>query len=251
MYFNWQLTCHFPPPFRRACGQSLARSGSRQLSDKMNTLYKRVIIIIIICIRMWNLKCMIIPVIIGTTGIVTRSWRKNLEDIPGKYSIDSLQKTTILGTSHIIREILQLGITAGSREVPGRKGPWQETIIIVIIIIIHACILNITILFYPELIAQLIKLTWRGREELAFIYLFVGLLLMLCMKSCPCNTRFPRSPDLVLLLIILRYRYSLPLHFLVVMQYQWLCYCCYACLHSHVTPLLKPALCGLVLCCCL
>jgi hypothetical protein len=47
---------------------------------------------------MWNLKCTSIPVIIGTTGIVTRSLRKNLEDIPGKHSIDSLQKTAILGT---------------------------------------------------------------------------------------------------------------------------------------------------------
>jgi hypothetical protein len=28
--------------------------------------------------RLWNLKCMIIPVIIGATGIVTRSLRKNL-----------------------------------------------------------------------------------------------------------------------------------------------------------------------------
>ena len=28
--------------------------------------------------RMWNLKCTIIPVIIGATGIVTRSLRKNL-----------------------------------------------------------------------------------------------------------------------------------------------------------------------------
>ena len=57
--------------------------------------------------RMWNLKCTIIPVIIGATGIVPRSLRKNLEAIPGKRSIDSLQKTAILGTSHIIRKVLQ------------------------------------------------------------------------------------------------------------------------------------------------
>jgi hypothetical protein len=43
--------------------------------------------------RMWNLKCTIIPVVIGATGIVTRSLRKNLETVPGKHSIDSLQKT--------------------------------------------------------------------------------------------------------------------------------------------------------------
>jgi hypothetical protein len=57
--------------------------------------------------RMWNLKCKIIPVIIGATGIVTRSLRKNLEAVPGKHSIDSLQKAAVLGTSHIIRKVLQ------------------------------------------------------------------------------------------------------------------------------------------------
>jgi hypothetical protein len=59
--------------------------------------------------RMWKLKCAFIPVIIGATGIVTRCLRNNLEDtrIPGKHSIDSVQKTAILGTSHIIRKVLQ------------------------------------------------------------------------------------------------------------------------------------------------
>ena len=57
--------------------------------------------------RMCNLKCTIIPVITGATGIVTRSLRENLEAVPGKHSIDSLQKTAILGTSHIIQKVLQ------------------------------------------------------------------------------------------------------------------------------------------------
>ena len=57
--------------------------------------------------RMWNLKCTIVPVIIGAAGIVKKSLRKNLEAMPGKLSIDSLQKTAILGTSHIIRKVLQ------------------------------------------------------------------------------------------------------------------------------------------------
>ena len=57
--------------------------------------------------RMWNLKCTIIPIIIGATGIVTRSLRKNVEALPGKYSTDSLQKTAVLGTSHITRKVLQ------------------------------------------------------------------------------------------------------------------------------------------------
>ena len=57
--------------------------------------------------RMWNLKCTIVPVIIGSTGIVTRSLKENVETVPGKDSINSLQKTAILGISHRIRKVLQ------------------------------------------------------------------------------------------------------------------------------------------------
>jgi hypothetical protein len=48
--------------------------------------------------RMWNVKCFVIPVIIGATGIVSKSVQKYLETIPGQHSIDSLQKTATLGT---------------------------------------------------------------------------------------------------------------------------------------------------------
>jgi hypothetical protein len=57
--------------------------------------------------RMWNLKYTIIPLIVGATGIVAKSCRKNLEAKPGKHLIDSLQKTAIFGTSHIIRKVPQ------------------------------------------------------------------------------------------------------------------------------------------------
>jgi hypothetical protein len=56
---------------------------------------------------MWNMKCFVTPVIIGATGIVTKGLRKYLETIPRKHSIESLQKTAVLGTSHIIRKVLQ------------------------------------------------------------------------------------------------------------------------------------------------
>jgi hypothetical protein len=42
---------------------------------------------------------MIIPVIIGATRIVTKGLKKNLETIPGKHSVDSLENTAVLGTS--------------------------------------------------------------------------------------------------------------------------------------------------------
>jgi hypothetical protein len=56
---------------------------------------------------MWKLKCAIVPVIIGATGIVTKGLKKNLETIPGNHSIDSLQETAILGTLHIIWKVMQ------------------------------------------------------------------------------------------------------------------------------------------------
>jgi len=56
---------------------------------------------------MWNLKCKIIPVRTGATGIVRQGLRKNMEATPVKHSTDSLQKIAILGTSHIIWKVLQ------------------------------------------------------------------------------------------------------------------------------------------------
>jgi hypothetical protein len=56
---------------------------------------------------MWNIKCIITPVIIGATGIVTKGLNKNLEVVPRKHSIDSLQKTAVIGTSCTIRKALQ------------------------------------------------------------------------------------------------------------------------------------------------
>ena len=58
-----------------------------------------IIIIIIIIIR-------VIPVIIGATGTISKSFRKYVSDIPGNHDVKELQKTAILGTAHILREVL-------------------------------------------------------------------------------------------------------------------------------------------------
>jgi hypothetical protein len=57
--------------------------------------------------RTRNMKYFVIPVITGATGIVTRGLKKYQETITGKHSIDSLQNTAVLGTSHIIWKVLQ------------------------------------------------------------------------------------------------------------------------------------------------
>jgi hypothetical protein len=50
---------------------------------------------------------MIVPVITGATGIVTKGLKRGLEAIPGKHSTDSPQKTAVLGTSLIMWNVLQ------------------------------------------------------------------------------------------------------------------------------------------------
>jgi hypothetical protein len=56
--------------------------------------------------RMWNIKTRVIPVIIGATGTISKSFRKYVSDIPGNHDVKELQKTTILGTAHILQKVL-------------------------------------------------------------------------------------------------------------------------------------------------
>jgi hypothetical protein len=65
-----------------------------------------IIIIIIIIQCMWNVKTKVIPVIIGATGTISKSFRKYASNIPGNHEVKELQKTAILGTAHILRKML-------------------------------------------------------------------------------------------------------------------------------------------------
>jgi hypothetical protein len=75
-----------------------------------------------------------------------------LEAVPGKHSIDSLQKTAIVGTAHIIRKVLQCeaGSVSGGdhrwfKRSTGKEGLVTRDIHITIIItiIIHITFQNI------------------------------------------------------------------------------------------------------------
>jgi len=56
--------------------------------------------------RIWNIKTKVIPVIIGTTGTISKSFRKYVSNIPRKHEAKELQKTAILGTAHTLRKVL-------------------------------------------------------------------------------------------------------------------------------------------------
>jgi hypothetical protein len=55
---------------------------------------------------MWNVETKVIPVIIGATGTIAKSFRKYVSNIPGKHDVKEIQKTAILGTAHILRKVL-------------------------------------------------------------------------------------------------------------------------------------------------
>jgi hypothetical protein len=56
---------------------------------------------------MWNVKTrVILPVIIGAIGTISKSFRKYVSSIPGNHEVRKLEKTAILGTAHIIRKVL-------------------------------------------------------------------------------------------------------------------------------------------------
>jgi hypothetical protein len=56
--------------------------------------------------RIWNIKAKVMSVVIEATETISKSFRKYLSSIPGKHDIKELQKTAILGTAHILREVL-------------------------------------------------------------------------------------------------------------------------------------------------
>jgi len=53
------------------------------------------------------MKCFVIPITIGVTGIVTEGQKLYLKTIPRKHSVDPLKKTAVVGTLHILRKVLQ------------------------------------------------------------------------------------------------------------------------------------------------
>ena len=55
---------------------------------------------------MWNVKTKVIPVIIGATETISKSFRKYVSNSPGNHEIKELQKTAILGTAHILRKVI-------------------------------------------------------------------------------------------------------------------------------------------------
>jgi len=69
---------------------------------------------------MWNVKTKVIPIIIGATGTISKSFRKYVSYVPGNHEVKELQKTAILGTAHILRKVVTQrynGVNAGTSDI--------------------------------------------------------------------------------------------------------------------------------------
>ena len=55
----------------------------------------------------WEVKkVLIIPIVIGALGLVTKNLKSNIEIINFKNGIEPLQKACLLGTARILRKVL-------------------------------------------------------------------------------------------------------------------------------------------------
>ena len=54
------------------------------------------------------MKTMVIPIVIGTFGIVPKDLNRRLENIGIKTKIDELQKSVILNTARILSKVLDV-----------------------------------------------------------------------------------------------------------------------------------------------
>ena len=84
----------------------VATSGDRNVVKKVAEKILKYRDLTIEIQLMGNVKARVIPVIIGATGTISKSFRKYVSDIPGNHDVKELEKTSILGTAHILRKML-------------------------------------------------------------------------------------------------------------------------------------------------
>ena len=56
--------------------------------------------------RMWKCSCVVVPVVIGGLGAVSKNVEKHLMNIPGSPQVKMCQKITLLGSKKILQDVL-------------------------------------------------------------------------------------------------------------------------------------------------
>ena len=57
--------------------------------------------------KLWNMNVIIIPIVIGAFGRVTKGLLKGLEDLEDGGRVETIQSTTLLRTARILRRVLK------------------------------------------------------------------------------------------------------------------------------------------------
>ena len=57
--------------------------------------------------KLWNMKVIIIPIVIGAFGTVTKGLLKGQEDLEVDGRVETIQTTTLLRTARILRRVLE------------------------------------------------------------------------------------------------------------------------------------------------
>ena len=67
--------------------------------------------------RMWQKKREIIPVVVGGLGgrVIKKGSEELVREIPGNVNLWEIQKTTLVGTAHILRKVLSVNTLLHSR----------------------------------------------------------------------------------------------------------------------------------------
>ena len=81
-----------------------------------NSLACEIIIIIIIIIidleleiqRMWHMKTIVIPVVVGALGTVKKGMIENIEKVSKRANVTEIQKICMLGLARILRKVLSI-----------------------------------------------------------------------------------------------------------------------------------------------
>jgi len=84
----------------------VAISGDRNVTKKEAEKFLKYKDLTIEIQHTWNVKTKVIPVIIGATGTISKSFRTYVSNMPGSHEVKELQKTAILGTAHILWKVL-------------------------------------------------------------------------------------------------------------------------------------------------
>ena len=58
--------------------------------------------------KIWKLKIKTIPVVIGALGMIKKGTRNFIDQIPGKPSLQEMQKILLTSTAHILRKVLSM-----------------------------------------------------------------------------------------------------------------------------------------------